>query len=117
MTDTVTIDGREWSLEGLPRHMVEDLPLTVELTVERPTKLEDVRNGDTVKVRGRERRVYVVNKHTVQLERDGVPLTRGDQRGWSAGEREGWRPWPVKADPVTSDIPGQIIDAEAIECD
>lgn len=111
MPDTVMIDGKEWDLTGLPRHMVEDLPQTVELTTERRRTIDQLRNGCTVRT-DRRGRMFEVTKQTVQLERDGVPLTRGDARGWRRGEAEGFKPTRL-TQPEPSD---EVIDVEAEEC-
>lgn len=112
MADTVTIDGREWSLEGLPRGMYAHLPIEVEVTMHRPRKLSSLTRE--------EQRSYLLTGDfpasdtvMVQLERDGKPLTFGDQaRGWIPGEREGWKAWPVRVDPPD----GDELVVEAIEC-
>lgn len=81
-----------WKTDGLPAHMVASLPHTAE-----------------VKVRDRTGVHWI--SHHVQLERDGVPLKKSDVRGWFAGEAEGWRPTPIKAQPPSE----EIIDIEAEE--
>lgn len=72
--------------EGLPRHMIESIPHTVEVTVKQPKYA----------IIGGERKLRLDARpdvYTVQLERDGVPLTKGMLTpGWTAGEREGWSP-------------------------
>lgn len=92
--------------------MVESIPLTVKVTIERPGKRETVVGG--------ERKIMLdARPHTeeivVQLERDGRPLTRGDViPGWRPGEREGWKAWPV---PPERQPPGDTIDIDAEECE
>lgn len=71
--------------EGLPRHMVESVPHTVEVIVhqQQPT---DVGGEQKIMLDAAPR------SYTVQLERDGVPLTKGDlPQRWVPGEKEGWR--------------------------
>lgn len=77
-----------WSVDGLPGHLVDDVPLTVEVVVLRHAhKMMDGEWRSWREPTG----PIPATTHTVQLERDGVPLTRKDKLpGWAAGEREGW---------------------------
>lgn len=111
MPDTVMIDGQEWSLEGLPRHMYEHLPLTVEVVTEVPMKFGVPYPEDQVRL-GVSGFPVATEKTTVQLERDGKPLTFADQaRGWTAGEREGWKPWPVAiAEQAGDELEGEVLE-------
>lgn len=83
VSDSIKIGDREWSLDGLPEHMVSSVPHTCEVIVEQP--IYDPEHG----------RIIGTNPvtHTVQLERDGKPLTRADRApAWQAGVAEGWLP-------------------------
>lgn len=75
MTDSATAnflaDG--WDMDGIPAHLVEDVPQTVPLTTYRL---------------GREPLV-----EQVALERDGKVLLLKDRvPGWVPGEADGWTP-------------------------
>lgn len=61
-----------WDTEGLPSHLVDNVPVTVEVTTFSP---------------GREPKVENCEIFTL----DGEQITHGNRRrGWTAGEREGW---------------------------
>jgi hypothetical protein len=68
VSDSVKVGDREWSLEGVPEHMIRALPHTAVVTVRQP--IYD--GGRTIG--------YTDIEHVVQLERDGKPLTRADIR-------------------------------------
>lgn len=94
--------------------MLQSIPLTVEVTMER---------RQIVVVDG-ERKIPLdphPQTHTIQLERDGRPLTVADRLpSYVPGEREGWREWPG-CDPkpkvsTVNDWPDEYVieDAEEI---
>jgi len=71
MSEAAKLLADGWDTSDLPTHLVENVPLTCEVTTY-------TKAGPSVEL--------------VQLERDGVPLTMKDKvRGWTAGTREGWR--------------------------
>lgn len=81
MSDSIRVGDREWSLEGVPEHMVRALPHTCVVSVDQP--IYDPVHRHVIGV--------TTVEHVVQLERDGEPLTRADRRpSWTIGEREGW---------------------------
>jgi hypothetical protein len=85
VNDSIIIDGKRWSTDGLPAHMLRSLPATAEVTVDQPVYDEGRIIGSTP------------STYTVQLERDGVPLTRGDRApSWETGERDGWLARPFE---------------------
>jgi hypothetical protein len=81
--DAASMMGQGWKTDGLPRHMI---PHTCEVAVLQRKMFKDPRTGE-LKIMMDAPPVV----HTVQLERDGVPLTKADTAGWIAGEKDGWK--------------------------
>lgn len=91
--------------------MLDSIPMTVDITFNKPIGLEsEVIDG--------ERKIMLDGQPssdtvTVQLERDGRKLTQADRLpSWIPGERDGWRAWPVAAEPQGE---GDLIDIDAEE--
>lgn len=83
MSDSIFIGGKEWSLDGLPEHMIRSVPHTCQVIVEQP--IYDPERGLVIGTNP--------VAHTVQLERDGEPLTIADKfPSWRAGDADGWLP-------------------------
>lgn len=99
--------------EGLPPHMVESVPLTVEVTVQYPPESEVWINGERHEMLDG---IGRVETHRLQLERGGRPLTMADRKGWAAGEVEGWRAWSGPKHESPPGVPQwDVIDIEAEE--
>jgi len=98
--------------EGLPAHMLESIPLTVDIVFERPggPRAATIDGEQKIMLDGFGATTETV---TVQLERDGRKLTQRDRLPcWTTGEREGWRAWPV---PREEQPPGELIDIHDAE--
>lgn len=94
--------------EGLPAHMLESIPVTIEVTVEYASRpaVGRMSNGEPVLLSGLPPRIET---HQVQLERGGKSLTVADRRGWTTGERGGWRARPSVPEQASEDA---VIDVD-----
>lgn len=97
------IDGEEWDLTGLPRHMLRDIPATVTVSV---TQVRTVIATDAAHLRAgmTTYRGPVEQDFDVVLERDGVELSMADSaEAWTRGERGDWR-WGTSRAPHPDDL-------------